>query len=583
MKNYFKKITRIITIKNLSYPILFLNLMNFILGILYILFQTFFTIIWNIFGILLLINIIGNILLIYLNSIRLNKTTKLGTLMNYLCYIYLMFINISILLILFGNFSISTTYSNSIISNFGAYIMVFSGYFGILFFGIILSYLDIKHLTNKKLWISNPFGDRNKGKKHIIKKILKVCLGFICVITLLFGSYLAYNLMLAPLTDSTSWWIGILFFPFSLSLFIILLSTTVIFIRMINRFKRRYLFYGIAIFGLILSTIFLLPLFSTPYISLQAKENFSNAFGEDWKSKIDPSVKQYFDMSPFTITEYFLGNIPKQCNIDIDIPYYTNESEEITLLYDAYYPKTSGSSLPGNNSVIINIHGGAWVAGDKGSSNMLQVNKYFAAQGYVIFDIQYGLKEGESDFSFVPAPDNVKGNFSLDDQLKHIGNFTKQLNSTQFDKYNLNLNSVFITGNSAGGHLSLATALLIKNGSFTDIFSKNLNIKGVIPLYPGDPPESLIDGRDVFRNPEDYFINSDSPPCLIFQGTKDFCSIQTKHIKNQYEDAGNDNCCIIWFPFQGHANDLYYSGHFNHYKLYYMERFLYLCVHNKID
>jgi acetyl esterase/lipase len=138
-------------------------------------------------------------------------------------------------------------------------------------------------------------------------------------------------------------------------------------------------------------------------------------------------------------------------------------------------------------------------------------------------------------------------------------------------------------GNSAGGHLSLATALLIDNGSYTDLFGSHLNIKGIIPLYPGNPSENLIAGRDEFRNPENYFITSESPPCLMFQGTKDFCLLETEHIKEQYDLAGNDDCCRIWFPFQGHANDLYYSGHFNQYKLYYMERFLYLCTHDLIE
>jgi len=44
-------------------------------------------------------------------------------------------------------------------------------------------------------------------------------------------------------------------------------------------------------------------------------------------------------------------------------------------------------------SALIRIHGGAWVGGDKGFANMMQVNKYFAAQGYTVFDVQYGLTD----------------------------------------------------------------------------------------------------------------------------------------------------------------------------------------------
>jgi hypothetical protein len=54
-------------------------------------------------------------------------------------------------------------------------------------------------------------------------------------------------------------------------------------------------------------------------------------------------------------------------------------------------PLDRGEDLPGQNSTLIRIHGGGWVSGDKGGSNMVQMNKYFAAQGYIVFDIQYGL------------------------------------------------------------------------------------------------------------------------------------------------------------------------------------------------
>ncbi|MFO7794721.1 MAG: alpha/beta hydrolase [Promethearchaeia archaeon] len=475
---------------------------------------------------------------------------------------------------------VSINYSNSIITNIGNYFFVYLGFFGDLFIGSIISYLDIKNLRKRELWDKSSSKIGN-NKKRTFKKITKVILGFFSLMTLILGIFIAYSLLFSPITDFTSWWIGIIFYPFSLSLFLIMLSTTIMLLKLINPIKRSYLRYTIAIIGLIVSTVVLLPFLSTPWVSFQAERNFSDAFGQDWSSKIDSSSKRYFMKTPFTITEYFLGNHPKDCNIDIDEVFYSNTSEGLTLAFDAYYPKVSGGSLPGNNSVIINIHGGAWVAGDKGPMNMLQVNKYFAAQGYVVFDIQYGLKEG--GFGIISTPEGMGGNFSIDDQLRHIGNFTKQLNTTKFSKYSLNLNSVFVTGNSAGGHLSLATALLINSGNYSNIFGSHLIIKGIIPLYPGDPPESMIEGRDEFRNPENFFIDENTPPCLLFQGNKDFCLLETKHIKNQYNIAGNNNCCVVWFPFQGHANDLYFSGHFNQYKLYYIERFLYLCVHNKIQ
>ncbi|TFF88744.1 MAG: hypothetical protein EU550_00740, partial [Promethearchaeota archaeon] len=445
MNEFFEKITAQFTIKNLSYPLLILNLVNIIFGILYIFLQIS-SIIWYILGILIFINFISNFFLIYINKKKLNKESKLGRRINYLCYFYLVFLNIAMLLMLFGNILINFTYSNELSITIGFNFMVYLGFFGILGIGTLLSYLDIKNLGNKDLWKEHS-KDKTNDDTPLTKKIPKTILGVFGLLTFGLGSYVAYNLVFSSLTDFTAWWIGIIFFPFSTILFFILLSTTIIFLLMIDRHKRQYIFYGITVFGLILSSIFLLPILSTPYTSLQAEKDFSQAFGENWNSKIDPSMGGYFQTLPFTISEFFLGNRPKECFIDKDIIYYSNISEGITLKFDAYYPKSPGISLPGNNSVIINIHGGAWTIGDKGPSNMLQVNKYFAAQGYVIFDIQYGLKEGK--FSIIPTPEGVGGNFTIDDQLRHIGNFAKQLNTTEFSQYNLNLNSIFITGNSA--------------------------------------------------------------------------------------------------------------------------------------
>ncbi|MBD3213072.1 MAG: alpha/beta hydrolase fold domain-containing protein, partial [Candidatus Lokiarchaeota archaeon] len=525
MKDILQTILSVFKIKYLSYIVFLLNLTNMIMGLFYIIFQSSI-IIWNVYGILILVNLILNFILIFVTKKNIEKATKLCGRINFLCYFYLIITAISPLLILLGNFLISVSYSNSTILNIVFYLMVYSGFFGILTLGTIISYIDIKNLNNREYWKNNEV-KKLKNLPSLKRRLLKTGFGIFGLFSLILGSYIAYNLVFVPYSDYTGWWIGIIFYQFSLSLFVILLSSTFIFLLLINRKKYPYYFYSFGIFGLILSSIFLLPLISIPYISFQANQEFTQAFGVDWESKIDPSMERFFQVNPYSITEYFLGNHPKECNIDINIPFYSNKSEGITLHYDAYYPKTSGSLLPGNNSVIINIHGGAWTIGDKGPSNMLQVNKYFAAQGYVVFDIQYGLKEGE--FLIIPTPDQVGGNFTINDQLRHIGNFTKYLNTSFFkNRYNLNLNSVFITGNSAGGHLSLASALLIDNGTYTDIFNSALNIKGIIPVYPADPPESIISGSEKFRNPENYFITSNSPPCLMFQGTKDFTLIESK-------------------------------------------------------
>ncbi len=44
----------------------------------------------------------------------------------------------------------------------------------------------------------------------------------------------------------------------------------------------------------------------------------------------------------------------------------------------------------------------------------------------------------------------------------------------------------------------------------------------------------------------------------------------------------NEECAVLWAPLAGHAADIYFNGYYNMLFLYYMERFLYLAVNNKI-
>jgi predicted esterase len=210
--------------------------------------------------------------------------------------------------------------------------------------------------------------------------------------------------------------------------------------------------------------------------------------------------------------------------------------------------------------------------------NMMQMNKYFAAQGYIVFDIQYGLDENPLYILDPLTPAYQKGDFNIDDMIRHIGEFTKYLTG-HADDFGANINSVFISGGSAGGHLTCASALAIASGEYTDLFSTDLNINGMIPFYPANDLMNFfgITGSDEFRNPE-KLIRSDSPPCLIFQGTHDIINYFgiCKDIQNTYYSKGNGNCAILWMPFGGHASDIYFTGYYNQIFLYYMERFMYL-------
>jgi len=360
------------------------------------------------------------------------------------------------------------------------------------------------------------------------------------------------------------------------------ISTTLLLLKLTHkgRFKKLHRTV-ILIIGLVLSFINAMPLMTVP-VSIQTAENeFNGAFGENWRSNIPQNVENYFLPTQFNFYNYFLGFPHRDCNVETDVLYF--DADGIKLYYDVYYPKGEYSELPGNGSVIIKIHGGGWKYGDKSIGNTPALNRYLAAQGYIVFAIQYGLFNSGGS-SYIPTPDNVKGNFTLHDMISQIGNFTKLLETTYADTYNANLNSVFITGMSAGGHLTSVIGLGYNDPYFAGNFSNMLNIKGIIPLYPPDFTPSYLLLGDPISNPLAFekftpsnLADSNDPPAIIFQGLRDdMVSLDNaERIKSSLID-NNVNSILLTFPFAAHASDLIVGNSFSQVWVYYLERFLYL-------
>ncbi|MHA1913211.1 MAG: alpha/beta hydrolase [Promethearchaeota archaeon] len=555
-----------------SFVTIFLNLFSIALGISYFIISRY-SIFWDIFGVILIITLFENLLFIYFNlykkDILRGKTLRIS-------YGYLVLIIVAFLFMMLGNLLLSVTYSNSLLDNLGAYCMIYISYFGILIYGITFAIVDLIKLSSVNIHSLNYTIIPIKTVKFIrVKRILLKALvilskstfivGIVFAVVIIFGSFEVVTTLIAIISGQFG-----IYFSF------IFAANTILLLKL-KRCKRTTIkYYRTAIIGLFVSGCLLMPLFLTNSTARNANKTFTSVFGGDWQERIPITAEEYFLKTPFTLTGYFLGAQPKDCIIQKNILFY--DEEGIQLYFDAYMPLNGGTSLPGENSTIIRIHGGSWVSGDKGMMNMLQVNKYFAAQGYVVFDIQYGLDINPL-FNLDPlTPDYKKGNFNIDDMLRHIGAFTHFL-SNHSEDFGVNLNSVFVSGGSAGGQLASATGLAIASGNYTDIFSANLTIKGIIPLYPANGAMKFfgIGGSPEFKNPENL-INADSPPCLIFQGTHDILNYFgiSETFKNKYYAKGNKECAILWMPYGGHASDLFFSGYYNQIFLYFMERFLFL-------
>ena len=565
-----------------------LNSTSIVFALIYLILQNS-AFVWNLVGILYIVNLF--ITMAFTLCLRHNsqKSSKLGYRLNLWCFGYLFFVIFAVSFIFLAIF---IGFNDNFFGNLGLGILLYGCNFGLLLYGIRLSLYSI--LPKYQQVISSSTIDQQSGWKLSTKsfrklQILKHASIIISLLGLVFGGLVAFSILFGIRGGFQTFMVGVFAGQAGIFFGIGFLGTSLIFLRVTRSFQQIKILSGvICLIGILISGICFLPLLSTPRFAQNAEnafsERFNPVFSSDWNSEILKSGQNdYFLQTPFSLAGYFLGSPNYDCIVNRDVLYLDGISSNysvdtgVQLYFDAYLPSEPADNLPGNNSTLIRIHGGGWTIGDKGLGNVVTMNRYFAAQGYCVFDIQYGLNNGPENMG-IPfiTPSNVLGNFSLDDMMRHIGAFTFFLEEHQ-DDYGANLDSVFISGGSAGGQLACATALSIQNGSYGDTFSDAFTIKGLIPYYPANNITMSFahESKPEWKNPE-LLVSNQSPACLIFQGDQDHLITRAKSFENTYLEQNNREISVLIFPFAGHANDLYFPGYYNQVFLYYMERFMYL-------
>lgn len=187
-----------------------------------------------------------------------------------------------------------------------------------------------------------------------------------------------------------------------------------------------------------------------------------------------------------------------------NVPYGTDNRQ----VYDIYLPENRNE----NTKVIILIHGGGWVSGDKVSMLPYVVTAKEELPNYAFVNINYRLaSEGVSPFPM-----------QLDDITAVINHL--KINK---DEYLISEDYGFI-GISAGAHLAMLW-------SYAYNFDNNVNMVASIvgPTNFKDPNyEDFVDPTFVYFNitPSDsileqyspyYNVSASSPPTILFYGGND--------------------------------------------------------------
>ena len=530
----------------------------------------------NVSGLLFLLALAAVNLLVYLDDRAVEREDYLGRRLHRRGYLCLAAMIAGLPALAGLNLLVALIYTSRF--NRLIYGAIYFIYFGILILGAALAWQNLAAVkAGFPLRESCRIGPRESGRG--LKKIVTV----LCYIALIGGSASIYFLLAGDrsfFAESVIQCIETILSGYALFHAFILLSVALLLLKLQNRpGSAAAVFTGIL--GLICFIIYLLPLLAMPKTCAGAEAEFTRAFGGNRPEQVNPAWSGYFLQAPFSLPAYFLGLPQGDYRYEKDILFYEGSSgidEGLKLSYDVFMPPEGRNDLPGRGTVLIRIHGGAWVTGDKGFANMMQVNKYFAAQGYTVFDLQYGLTDRVKLTALQPllARNELVGPFTLDDIVRHLGIFTKYL-AEHAAAYDLDLSSVFISGGSAGGQLTTALALAASGGGYPDIISNQLVVKGYIPFYPANRTLFLpVIGGAAEWIDVGLMVDEKSPPCLIYQGSNDGVvpSLTALLFQEKYHAAGNGQCAVLQMQRAGHASDFYFPGYYNQVLIYYMERFM---------
>lgn len=188
-----------------------------------------------------------------------------------------------------------------------------------------------------------------------------------------------------------------------------------------------------------------------------------------------------------------------------------------------------------NMPTIINIHGGGLIYGDKELNQ--NFNAEFARRGFQVISLSYRL---------LP-------NCTFDEQVQDILDALSFIRN-QSQTYSINLNKVFMTGDSAGGLLTLFAVALSQSEKLRNLFNvkdPKIDIKGmglISTMLDIKERNDIIDyapilvlqgkdhlASDYIYEPWKLFEEVVFPSCWMNTSAEDFIHTDTLKLKQLFE------------------------------------------------
>jgi acetyl esterase/lipase len=210
-------------------------------------------------------------------------------------------------------------------------------------------------------------------------------------------------------------------------------------------------------------------------------------------------------------------------------------------LLDVFYPRGTDKQLP----TIINVHGGGYVYGTKDQSQYYCMN--LAQHGFTVVSFSYHL---------VPKTRFPTPVMETNEVMKWVCK-----NATE---YFIDLNNIFIVGDSAGAQIASQYCAIVTNTEYAELFgftipvfklkatALNCGIYEKFHEISGPLPGLLKDyfGKDPLEHGEKInvlkYINEHYPPTFIMSAENDFLLPNARSMYEYLQKKGIESVCEIY-------------------------------------
>jgi acetyl esterase/lipase len=273
--------------------------------------------------------------------------------------------------------------------------------------------------------------------------------------------------------------------------------------------------------GAVGTALGLRPLVRRKAVNQAMANAMREGLGTGWQRDIPPTMHRKFAQSHRVDTwgplRYLLRLRVRETR---DVLFAAPDGRPLRL--DIYQPKHMGKPRP----AVVVVHGGAWFQGDKSIYAFGLHDRWLAAQGYVVFDVQYRLS------GRWPAP------------LADVKCAIRWVRANA-ERYNVDPAQIALVGRAAGGHLALMAAYTANDPHFPascfvdgDDVDIDERVQAVIAsypptdlrLWPADPEGAIAhllgglpeDRPDVYRDASPAaHVRPGLPPTLLVHGQRD--------------------------------------------------------------